>query len=171
MPAEVFASRVLDWRDPDDELSYGGAEAAEYGSAGLNYRPQNDAFRSVDDLQWLLGMSATDVQALAPLLTVYNPTGTIALFETSHAVLLATDVSARVADRIMALSSRRTEQAIAEMNELVSDQQEWVRAEAGPSYSVTVEVRRNDGSVRVIRAVLTASASPEKLYYVVDWQE
>jgi general secretion pathway protein K len=46
---EVFAARVVDWRDADDEKIENGAESEAYQE--LPYGPANEPFRTVDELQ------------------------------------------------------------------------------------------------------------------------
>lgn len=169
---QAFAGRVVDWRDADDSRSEQGAEAADYSAAGLSYPPQNGAFRTIDDLQWLPGVSAADVAALTPLVTVHNPAGALALYDAPRGVLLALPgVAEPTVDRILALRQRRNESTQSEIMRILSEQQNFVTAEAGPSYSVGIEIRRRDGFVKRVGAVLTASASEDALFYVVDWVE
>jgi hypothetical protein len=52
---------------------------------------------------------------------------------------------------------------------LLSEHQDLVTVEAGASYSVGIEVRRPDGFVKRVTAVLTMSASEDALFYVMDW--
>ena len=67
-----LASAVMDWRDEDDLLTPGGAEAAEYEAAGLGYTPSNGPFVSVAEFQQVLGVSYELFQKLRPALTVYS---------------------------------------------------------------------------------------------------
>ena len=53
--ASSMAARIVDWRDPDDETSPGGAESKEYQAAHLSYGPHNGLFESVDELRQVLG--------------------------------------------------------------------------------------------------------------------
>ncbi len=53
--ARSMAARIVDWRDPDDEVQEGGAENAQYEAAHLSYGPHNGPFESVDELRQVLG--------------------------------------------------------------------------------------------------------------------
>ncbi len=66
--AERWAAAIADWRDPDDQTQPGGAESAEYRSAG-RVGPKNTLFDSVDELPQVLGMDQDTAQRLAGLTT------------------------------------------------------------------------------------------------------
>ena len=66
MPPGTFASRVVDWRDADSDTLQNGAEATDYEQAGLDYGPSNLPFHSVDELRFILGLSARDFDRLKP---------------------------------------------------------------------------------------------------------
>jgi len=63
---------ILDWRDADDETRPDGAEKNEYKHAKLSYVPRNKRFRSIEELQMILGMDSELYQWLQPLITVYS---------------------------------------------------------------------------------------------------
>jgi hypothetical protein len=69
--ASSMASRVIDWRDPDDVAGPAGAEAADYRAAGLHYGPRNGPFQSVEELRQVLGMDTLRGSVLR-LFTVYT---------------------------------------------------------------------------------------------------
>lgn len=68
--AEGMAARVQDWKDPDDAITQGGAEKAEYAAADLNYGPRNQLFVTVGELQQILGMSYELYTQIEPMLTI-----------------------------------------------------------------------------------------------------
>ena len=144
LPPESFAARASDWRDGDDERGAGGAERADYAAAGLDHRPQNDAFRSVDDLRWLIGLGPGQAAALAKLSTVHNPDGKVNVLSAGREVLLALpDIAPPTVDRILALRRSPKEALAQEVMALLGKQQEVVKAQPGPSYRVRVEARRD----------------------------
>lgn len=172
LPPSSFAARVIDWRDEDDERSAGGAEAPDYTAAGLNHRPQNDAFRSVDELGWLQGLLPAHVAALAPLVTVHNPDGKLNVLSASREALLAVPgVSATLVDRVMALRQKPDNAGATEILSLLQAQQAFVKVEPGPSYRVRIEARHAGSRVKTVEAVLAPSQSSDALYYVVGWTE
>jgi general secretion pathway protein K len=63
---------ILDWRDPDDLLSLDGAEKKEYRDAGLKYGPRNKPFKTIEELQMVLGVDEQTYTLLEPMITVYS---------------------------------------------------------------------------------------------------
>lgn len=71
--AEILASRVIDWRDPDDLLTEpGGAEKDDYESAGLSYGSRDQPFQTVDEIQQVMGMDYETYLSIEPLITIYS---------------------------------------------------------------------------------------------------
>ena len=69
--AHALASRIIDWRDADDELQAGGAEAAEYNRENLSYAPRNAPFQSIGELRHVLGAADLSPKILDAF-TVYS---------------------------------------------------------------------------------------------------
>jgi general secretion pathway protein K len=69
--ARDFASRILDWRDADDQPGSDGAENDEYKRANLGYGPRNAPFESIGELRQVLGLEGISPQVLDAF-TVYS---------------------------------------------------------------------------------------------------
>ena len=69
---QTLVQAILDWRDSDDYRRLRGAEYKQYEQSGLRYRPNNSLFSSVQQLQWVLGMSGVVYDYLRPLFTVWS---------------------------------------------------------------------------------------------------
>ena len=69
MIADRLAAAILDWRTAGSEPRPNGAKAAQYRAAGLDYGPPGAAFRSVEELRFVLGMTPALYTRLAPHLT------------------------------------------------------------------------------------------------------
>ncbi len=65
-----LANAVVDWTDPDSEVSAGGAEDVDYLNFNPPYRAANRPMASVDELRLLRGFDAKTVAALQPYVTV-----------------------------------------------------------------------------------------------------
>lgn len=65
-----LVNAILDWRDEDDLVRIEGAEKKDYKKAGLSYQPSNKPFRSIDELQLVLGMNEQIFKWLENLVTV-----------------------------------------------------------------------------------------------------
>jgi general secretion pathway protein K len=171
MTPDAFAMRIADWRDADEELRSGGAESGDYEAAGLPWRPQNDEFRSIDELQYVLGMKASDVAALAPLVTVANAGGTVNLYEAPEPVLRAIPgVTAATAARIVRLRADRRPETAERLTALVGEQQALVSTDAGTSARLTLDVRPERAPARRVEAVVVADGTGKAPYRVVSWR-
>ncbi|CAK0753795.1 general secretion pathway protein K [Gammaproteobacteria bacterium] len=80
---------IADWRDGDDLRRPQGAEASDYQAAGLPYGPANRDFQAVEELQLVLGMTASLYQALAPHVTIFSQDGKVNPQYASETVLRA----------------------------------------------------------------------------------
>lgn len=171
MPAEDFAGRVVGSRDrPDERTARLNAEESPAGAQGQ--QAQNDAFRSVEDLQWLPGVAPEDVARLAGAFTVHNPAGRVNVRNASREVLLALPgVSAGTVEQIAALRGLPPDQSTPRLTQLLQKQQQFVRTEPGPTYRLRVEVRRGASARRSAEVAVTRSRSPDALYHVVEWRE
>ena len=69
--ARMYAARIVDWRDVDDDISpNGGAERGAYRAAGRVDGPRNGPFLSVAELALVLGIPVRAAAAVAPYVTV-----------------------------------------------------------------------------------------------------
>jgi type II secretory pathway component PulK len=66
-----FASRIVDWRDADDQPGTGGAELADYRRANIGYGPRNGPFEAVGELRQVLGLADLGADVLDAF-TVYS---------------------------------------------------------------------------------------------------
>lgn len=66
-----LSAAIIDFRDGDEVVSNGGAEAQQYAAARLPFAPKNAPFDTVSEIDQVFGMSTDLVQTLSPLLTVY----------------------------------------------------------------------------------------------------
>ena len=70
---------ILDWRDADEFNHLYGAEDDDYRAAGLSWSARDGDFASVDELQYVMGMSRNVFDSVAPYLTVYAGTAGVNL--------------------------------------------------------------------------------------------
>jgi len=86
--ADRLAQAISDWRDEDDIPRVGGAEREDYLEAELPLLPANRTFTNLEELQYVLGMTADIYAAARPYLTLQN-SGRINVNAAPEAVLLA----------------------------------------------------------------------------------
>lgn len=68
--AEKLTQAILDWIDADDDPRLGGGEREEYLRAGMAVLPPNRPFASIDELRYVLGVTAEIFEEAAPYLTL-----------------------------------------------------------------------------------------------------
>lgn len=110
--AQALAQAIIDWHDLDTLPRARGGEAAAYARAGLLARPTNGAFRTVDDLRDVLGMTPELFTQLRPLFVTVGANARVNLNAAPEAVLRTLPgVTEVVLRQILALRSggRRVE--------------------------------------------------------------
>lgn len=88
--ADRIAQAIADWRDADDLVRARGAERALYRREGLDAEPANAAFRRVDELRAVRGVTTEYFSRIRPFLTVAG-SGMVNLNTAPRPVLLALD--------------------------------------------------------------------------------
>jgi general secretion pathway protein K len=73
--AEALADAIQDWREPSLTKRPNGAKDADYRAAGLSYGPTGMPFRTVSELQQVLGMTYDLYRLVEPALTIYSGGG------------------------------------------------------------------------------------------------
>lgn len=85
--ASRIAQAIVDWRDEDDIPRASGAEAAQYRTAGRAVLPTNGPFRTLDDLDDVLGITPDIAAVIRPYLTTDGMTRRINLNAAPEPVL------------------------------------------------------------------------------------
>jgi general secretion pathway protein K len=99
----ALVSAIMDWRDPDDLVNIDGAEKNDYKKAGKLYQPRNKPFQSPEELQMVLGMDASILERLEPLITIYSGKPQVDLSQASREVMLALGLDAALVDQCIEL--------------------------------------------------------------------
>jgi len=74
--ADALSDAIQDWRDAVNQVRPHGAEAPQYAAAGLDYGPTNLPFRTVSEVQQVLGMNYEIFKKIEPAITVFSGTRT-----------------------------------------------------------------------------------------------
>jgi general secretion pathway protein K len=69
---EVLVNNIADWIDDDQESKNGGSEAQYYSDFKTDKLPPNRAFRTLDEVRMVAGMSDDIFEFLKPAITVYG---------------------------------------------------------------------------------------------------
>lgn len=170
---ESFAARVIDWRDADGDVSDKGAEAAAYADAGLDHGPRNGAFRTVDDLRWVLGISAADLERLRGLVTIYNPRGKLDVFSASMALIgVLPKITPETVDQILAARTSRNSSSVDALTFLLLRQSSLIDTAPPITFRVRIDARvKGDTGLWRTEVVLAPGATSDAPYHVLDWVE
>lgn len=163
---------IIDWRDPDDLVSFEGAEKQQYQNAKLKYQPRNKPFQSVEELQMVLGMNEAVLNWLMPRITVYSGSGQVDSAKASREVLLTLPgIDPALIDQYLEL---RRQSAIngtpMQPFSLGSALQSGSGSDEG-AVEIASEALLEDGSQSIIKAVIVKNISdPASLFQILNWQ-
>lgn len=169
--AQSIAAAIVDFRDPDDLLTAGGAEQDDYKSAGLPYGPKNTPFEAVSELQRVFGMNYAIYQKLAPYVTVYasgDPSPTFA----QGPVLQALGMTPQTAQQF--LGQRQAWQPNAPgAPPAIPGGQPFVVQQGTGTYDISSKVSLRDGTSLTVDAIVRASQPGPfgQLYVPLQWRE
>ncbi len=161
---------ILDWVDSDSFRRLNGAEEEEYEEEGLDYGPRNGPFRSIEELQLVLGVSAKLYAVLEPLITVNSKQPAPDPSKASKEALLSLPgVDEAIIEEYLAA---RAESAL---NKTLPPPVPAILAQnsGGNSsiYSVRVEARLADGYTSGLMATLTQEQTDSEVPFgIIDWQ-
>jgi len=158
--AMQVAGAIVDWRDGDDFVQItGGAEAADYASAGRSYGAKNAPFESVAEVEQVLGMTPELYAAVAPYLTIYSRLPTPDPQFAAGPVLQAMGVEA---DPILAAREQLGAQLVGAL-----------LGGGSGTYSIESLARLPEGRAARLRAVVRTGggAVPGTAYTVLRWEE
>lgn len=159
-----FAAKALAWRGRHDPPP-GTPEPTD-----PRLRRRKEGFRSVEELRVLPGLSATDLAALARVVTVANPSGKVNLMSAPSAIVLALpEMTESLAAQVLALRRVPGPASAQQISRLLPRQQGLVTTRGGPSYRVRIEARRGSGAARLAEAVITRAPGKLAPFFIVEW--
>jgi general secretion pathway protein K len=167
--ATTLAARIVDWRDADDDVEPGGAEASMYRAAGRT-GPRNGPFVHPFELISVLGVDGPLAIRCLPYVTVANPGGRVDPFVADPVVLNALPGSSeqRVAEFIedRALGTTGREVALVQLGV----EEDYVTEEEAPGWRVAITATPDGGRPRRYEAVMIAGddTRPYRVLYMLD---
>jgi general secretion pathway protein K len=168
LSSQAFAARVVDWRDEDGDVGVNGAEAGDYSGAELGYAPPNLPFHSVEELRFLLGLSARDYERVSPHLTVFSGSAKIDPLAASEAVVRAIPGS-RTRDLQQILRARASGRDRSSLIAAMPTISEFFRDQPSGVFRVGVEVKLTNGFSDAVETVIVAPQQGDTDYRVVAW--
>ena len=148
--APELADAVLDWIDPDDDLSGGGgAENAYYLSLPRPYRAANQAMTQIEELYRVRGFDAAAVAKLRPHVTALQPAPggarTTINVNTATAQVLSALLPEVPQDRIATFLKDRRTKPLRTKDEILS----WAKGAPPAVAGTTLDVKSEFFSVNV----------------------
>ena len=165
--ADNLTDAIIDWRDKNDLHRLNGAEKQQYEDADLKYEPRNGPFKSVEELQLVMGMNAKIYQQLEDMLSIYTKNKQINPTTASREMLLTLpDVSEELVDEYL---QQRVEN---ERNGEPVVQPEWFKGSATKSniFMIISEAMIDKNITEKIMAVIKKTNSKNGLpFEIVKW--
>jgi general secretion pathway protein K len=169
--ADTLVSAIQDWRDPDDLVRAGGAEVEEYRAAGLKYMPANSAFKRLDELKLVLGMTPELFDRVVGALTVHAMSSRINIESAPRQVLLAVPKT-NVEDVDAYVALRQEELQAGQVPTAFLPAAPYAGGRANMVYTIRSEVASDDGVAFVREAVARlARGNPKHPFGFLDWRE
>jgi general secretion pathway protein K len=164
--ADGLAARIVDWRDPDDDVREGGAEVGAYRGSGLA-APRNGPFIHPLELASVLNMPPALVQRALPYVTVGNPYGHVDPFVADALVLQA--LPGTSGSRIESfLEERQTGLGDSELAVLqLGASDEYVSQDPAPGWRATITVAPARGRPRRFVALIVDQEDDTRPYRVL----
>jgi general secretion pathway protein K len=168
--ARLYAARILDWRDADDDIDpNGGAERGAYRAAGRIDGPRNGPFLHVAELALVLGIPQRFAAAVAPYVTVASGSDKINPLYADPPVLLS--IPGVSEDRVRDfLDQRQRPGATFEaLTARLGPVQDFVTDENGRAVSFEGRVQLGPGNERRYEAIVSVVDGGTEPYRILAW--
>lgn len=165
-----IVNAIQDWRDEDDLVRIEGAEKKEYQDAGLSYRPRNQPFQAIEELQLVLGVDEAFFKWIEPLITIYSGQTQVNLQQASNDVLrVMPGLDAVAVDEFI---TARLESAKNDLPMPVFPLSAGQSSAGGQTDTVSIvaEAQMEDGGSARISAVIKPSVDERLPFQVLKWQ-
>jgi general secretion pathway protein K len=168
---------IIDWRDEDDLVNIEGAEEKDYHAAGLKYKPRNARFRSIEELQMVLGMTPALYQWLEPLVTIDSglqqvdvsraPPEVLQVLPTMDAAGLQSVLTARQQQNQMQTFGS----ASSDEGEITPGAERVAAATINGAVTIVAEAVLVDGATAIVSTMLKRAPSASALpFQAIKWQ-
>lgn len=168
--ANKLLDAILDWRDADDLTRPQGAERDQYEAAGMPYIPANAPFKTVSELQSVIGVTPELYRKLAGALTVFSKLpGINSTLAPSQVLLALPNVTEANVDTYLA---EREEMLAAGQAPLPFPQAVGFETSATTQvYNLRSISKASDGTQFVREAVVKVAQDPKRPFKLLLWQE
>ena len=171
MEALHLAAAIADWRDPDDLARLYGAEVDDYLAAGYPYGPANEPFRSVDELQQVIGMTWELYNEVEGLLTVHGRGNQInPAFAPADVLALLPDMDQELAEMFVA---EREQHHPTDVQALMMPNGQMVSLRGrGQAYRIRSRATLGNDASATLEAIVTLGTDTRgRPFRVLRWRE
>lgn len=166
---DAVVDAIADWRDEDDLRRLNGAELDDYEAAGRKFVPSNVPFRSVAELQQVMGVSREIFEKLEPLVTVHSFARTINPATAPRDVLLSIpNVNLTEVEALLAAREEDVYNPLQVELPVLTGVADWLSGEDGPVYTVRGTARLPSATAAVREVVVWLPAEGDTPYWVLD---
>jgi general secretion pathway protein K len=168
--SRMYAARIVDWRDDDDDISpNGGAERGAYRAAGRVDGPRNGPFLSVAELTLVLGLPSRAAAAVAPYVTVASGRDKVNPLQADPPVLRA--MPGMTQERMLDLLEARKKPGVdlASLISRLGPVQDYVTDEAGLAVRFEGRVLLAPNIARRYEAVVAVVEGDNLPYRILAW--
>ncbi|MCK5356235.1 MAG: general secretion pathway protein GspK [Methyloprofundus sp.] len=165
--ADSLVDAIMDWRDKNDLHRPNGAEKQQYAVADLKYEPRNGAFKSIEELQLVMGMNAKIYQQMEGMVSIYTKNKQINPTTASRAMLLTLPDASE--EQVNEYLQQRVDN---ERNGESVVQPDWFKGSATKSniYMIISEAMIDKNITEKIMAVIKKTRSKNGLpFEIVKW--
>jgi general secretion pathway protein K len=168
--ANQVLDAILDWRDEDELVHPQGAERDQYEAMGLPYIPANAPFRTVAELQNVIGVTPDLYRKLAGALTVFSQQIGINSTIAPRQVLLALPNATE--ENVDGYLAEREEMLDAGLAPLTFPQAAGFEAGVTSQvYNLRSLAKAADGTQFVREAVVKLAQDAKRPFVIFIWQE
>jgi general secretion pathway protein K len=167
-----LAARIVDYRDPDSEVSPEGAEDAAYRDAGIALGAADRPFASEAELVRVLGIDDPLVRRIRPHVTVHSGSDGVDPTRATRAVLEALPgMTAAVVERLLAAGPEDDPLAAIEDDDVLEQIDLYWLPSREAVFTVRADARTAGGGRFVREAVIELDGSPERPFLVHAWRQ
>jgi general secretion pathway protein K len=169
--ADQYADRIDGWRTAaTSEIEDQDKEVTAYRNAGLNYKPRQAPFGSVQELWLVLGLPKDLIAQALPFVTVFSGDAAVNIMEAAPQVVAA--LPGMTPDRLDAILKRRS--AVppdpTAVQQLLGPVQ-GVTAKGGAATRLAVRVGLADGRQVAGETVILLLENADDPYRVLSWRD
>ena len=153
---QQLVDATLDWRDKDNLRHLNGAEDSDYRHAGVDWTSRDGALVSVDEWRYVMGMTRSLFNRLAPYLTVHSGQASVDL-----------DFAPPWLARALSGSDTGSEQNATEAEATGTSRQ----SRGSGTYHITVQARGSGATAASLEVVVKIAAASDTPYSILSWRE